>query len=96
MQVTLNSTQAAILSTLVEQGQYPSLETALNAALLQLVDEGHVYSVLDDPSYSAWVEQTREQINVAREQIARGEIQPLGDVLSELRAKVQRAKDSAV
>ena len=56
MQVTLNSTQAAILSTLVKQGQYPSLETALNTALLQIVDEGHVSSVLDDPSYSAWVE----------------------------------------
>ncbi|MGK7890803.1 MAG: hypothetical protein AB4042_15840 [Leptolyngbyaceae cyanobacterium] len=96
MQVTLNSTQAAILSTLVEQGQYPSLETALNAALLQLVDEAHISAVLDNPGYTNWVEQTRKQIHVAREQIARGEVQPLDEVLSELRAKVQRAKDSTV
>ncbi|NEO84044.1 MAG: hypothetical protein F6J87_07275 [Spirulina sp. SIO3F2] len=94
MQVTLNPTQAEILKTLVQQGQYPSLEMALNAALLQLLDE--VPTVTENPSYVAWMEQTRSQINVARSQIAAGEIQTVDGVLAELRAKVQRAKDSAL
>ncbi|MEM9213175.1 MAG: hypothetical protein AAGD25_02415 [Cyanobacteria bacterium P01_F01_bin.150] len=96
MQVTLDPTQAAILSTLVNQGQYPSMQIALNAALLQLLEDAQNSDVLDNPDYAAWVEQTREQINAARAQIARGEVQPLETVLSDLRAKVQRAKDAAI
>ncbi|MEM8642410.1 MAG: hypothetical protein AAGG51_26875 [Cyanobacteria bacterium P01_G01_bin.54] len=93
MQLTLNPLQAEILETLVQHGQYPSLEMALNAALLNLVDE--VPAVADSPDYAAWVEQTRRQINAARAQIAAGEVQTVDAVLAELRAKVQRARDSA-
>ncbi|WP_072622674.1 hypothetical protein [Spirulina major] len=92
MQVTLNPIQTEILETLVQQGQYPSLEMALNAALLGLLDD--VPGGADSPQYAAWVEQTRQQINTARAQIAAGEVQTVDQVLAELRAKVQRAKDS--
>ncbi|MGB0562695.1 MAG: hypothetical protein ACPGVO_12970 [Spirulinaceae cyanobacterium] len=93
MQVTLDPIQTEILATLVKQGQYPSLEMALNAALLQLLDE--IPIVTEDPSYWAWVEQTRNQINLARSQITAGEVQPVDEVLAQLRAKIQQAKDSA-
>lgn len=95
MQVTLNSIQVEILEMLVENGQYPSLEIALDAALLRLIDEGVVSGSVDDPSYSAWVEETRAKVNAARAQTAVGEVQSVDEVLAELRAKVQRAKESA-
>ncbi|MDB9494573.1 hypothetical protein PN441_16250 [Spirulina major CS-329] len=86
MQVTLNPIQAEILETLVQQGQYPSLEMALNAALLG----DDVQEEAESPRYAAWVEQTRQQINAARAQIAAGEVQTVDQVLAELRAKVQQ------
>jgi hypothetical protein len=92
VQVTLNPIQTEILETLVQQGQYPSLEMALNAALLGLLDD--VPEEAESSQYTAWVEQTRQQINTARAQIAAGEVQTVDQVLVELRAKVQRAKDS--
>lgn len=92
MQVTLNPIQTEILETLVQQGQYPSLEMALNAALLGLLDD--VPEGAESSQYTAWVEQTRQQINTARAQIAAGEVQTVDQVLVELRAKVQQAKDS--
>lgn len=95
MQVTLNSIQVEILEMLVENGQYPSLEVALDAALLRLIDEGVVSESVDDPSYNAWVEETHAKVNAARAQAAVGEVQSVDEVLAELRAKVQRAKESA-
>ena len=95
MQVTLNPIQAEILETLVENGQYPSLEVALNAALLRLIDEGAVSESVDHPGYNAWVEETRAKVNEARAQTTAGEVQTVDNVLAELRAKVQRAKESA-
>lgn len=94
MQLTLNPLQSGILETVVQQGQYPSLEIALNAALLGLVDDGA--AVAHAPESVAWVEQTRSQVNAARAQIAAGEVQSVDGVLAELRAKVQRAKGAAV
>ena len=39
MQITLNQTQAQILENLVKQGKYRSLDEAINAALLLLIDD---------------------------------------------------------
>lgn len=96
MQITLSQTQTELLATLVKQGQYPSLETALNAALLLLIDDAALPDSDNSPEYLVWAEATRRKIDIAREQAQRGEVLEADLVLAQLRAKVQTAKEASV
>ena len=98
MQITLNPAQTEVLETLLKQGQYASLEEAINIALLLLINDADAALPDSDrsPEYLVWAETTRRKINSAREQAQRGEVLEADVVLAQLRAKVQTAKESAV
>ncbi|MEG3845306.1 hypothetical protein [Microcoleus sp. herbarium14] len=96
MQITLSQTQTEVLETLVKQGQYPSLEEALNIALLLLIDDAALPDSDRSPKYFVWAQETRRKIDIAREQAQRGEVLEADAVLAQLRTKVQTAKESAV
>jgi len=97
MQITLSQAQTQVLETLVKQGKYPSLEEALNTALLLLIDDDAALPDYDrTPEYLTWAEATRRKIDIAREQAQCGEVLEGDVVLAQLRAKVQTAKESAV
>ncbi len=96
MQITLSQAQTQVLETLVKQGQYPSLEEAINTALLLLMDDAMPIDSDRSPEYLVWAEATRKKIEIAREQAQRGEVLEGDVVLAQLRAKVQTAKESAV
>lgn len=93
MQLTLSQEQTQILETLVKQGQYSSLEEAINTALLLLIDDLTQSDVNNNPNYLAWVEETRKKIDIAREQAQRGEVLNAEDVLAQLRDKVKKARE---
>ena len=95
MQITLSQEQSQILETLVKSGQYPSLELAIDKALLFLIDETVLPDVEQEPSYLAWIETTRQKIEVAQAQVRRGEVFKIEDVVAELRRKVQQAREAA-
>ncbi len=91
MEITLTQTQTQVLETLIQQGCYSSIEDALDTALLLLVEEMTPASLdesLDDPSYSTWVNATRQKIEAAREQAQRGKVLSVETVLTQLREKV--------
>jgi Arc/MetJ-type ribon-helix-helix transcriptional regulator len=96
MQITLSQEQTQVLEALVKHGQYPSLEEALNTALLLLIDDVALSNGNDSPDYLAWVDATRQKIHRAREQAQRGEVLNAEDVLAQLRNKVQQARESTV
>lgn len=96
MQITLSQEQTQVLEALVKSGQYPSLEEAINTALLLLIDDVIISDTNNSPNYLAWVEETRKKIDVAREQAERGEVLNAEDVLSQLRDKVKKAKEVIV
>jgi len=97
MQITLSQAQTQVLETLVKQGKYPSLEEALNTALLLLIDDDAALPDYDrTPEYLTWAEATRRKIDIARKQAQCGEVLEGDVVLAQLRAKVQTAKESAV
>lgn len=96
MQITLSQEQTQVLEALVKHGQYTSLEEALNAALLLLLDDVALSNGNDSPDYLAWVDATRQKINRTREQAQRGEVLNAEDVLAQLRNKVQQARESTV
>jgi antitoxin ParD1/3/4 len=96
MQLTLNQAQTQVLRTLVQQGRYPSLEEALNIALLLLIDEAALPDTDHSSEYLAWVAATRKKIDTAREQARNGEVVSADSVIALLRAKVQTAKEIAV
>jgi Arc/MetJ-type ribon-helix-helix transcriptional regulator len=95
MQITLSPEQTQILETLVERGQYPSPEEALNTALLLLIEAAANPSVRSDSEYFAWIEATRPKIDTALRQASGGEVLEADVVLAQLRAKVQKAKERA-
>jgi Arc/MetJ-type ribon-helix-helix transcriptional regulator len=94
MQITLNQEQIQLIETLVKRGKYPSLEEAINTALLLLIDDISLSDTNDNPEYLAWVQATQEKINLAQEQAKRGEVLKVEDVLAQLRNKVQQAKEA--
>ncbi|MGA9382084.1 MAG: hypothetical protein WBV73_25265 [Phormidium sp.] len=96
MQITLSQEQTQILETLVKQGQYSSLEEAINTALLLLIDDLTQSHTNNNPNYLAWVEETRKKIDIAREQAQRGEVLNAEDVLAQLRDKVKKAREVIV
>ncbi|MGD2180490.1 ribbon-helix-helix domain-containing protein [Lusitaniella coriacea] len=93
MQITLSQEQTQVLETLVKQGKYPSLEEAVNTALLLLVETADLPNGDNSSEYVAWLDATRQKINAAREQAERGEVLEAEVVLAQLRAKVQNAKE---
>ncbi len=96
MQITLSQEQTHVLEALVKYGQYSSLEDALNTALLLLIDDVALSNANDSPDYLAWVNATRQKINLAQEQAKRGEVLNAEDVLAQLRNKVQQARERTV
>ncbi|MCL1464350.1 ribbon-helix-helix domain-containing protein [Argonema galeatum] len=96
MQITLSQEQTQVLETLVKHGQYPSLEEAINTALLLLIDDVTLSDGNNNPNYLAWIEETQKKIDLAREQAQRGEVLKAEDVLAQLRDKVKKAKEVIV
>ncbi len=94
MQITLSQEQSHILETLVKSGRYPSLELAIDQALLFLIDQAVLPDVEPEPAYLAWVETTRRKIEVAQAQVRRGEVLKVEDVVAALRLKVQARTDA--
>ncbi|HAX79400.1 MAG TPA: type II toxin-antitoxin system ParD family antitoxin [Cyanobacteria bacterium UBA11372] len=93
MQITLSQEQTQVLEALVKHGQYPSLEEAINTALLLLIDDVTLSDANNSPNYLAWAEATRKKIDLAREQAQRGEVLNVEDVLAQLRDKVKKARE---
>ncbi|WP_293125388.1 hypothetical protein [Microcoleus sp. bin38.metabat.b11b12b14.051] len=93
MQITLSPHQTQVLEALVKDGQYSSLEEAINTALLLLIDDLTLSDSSNKPNYLAWVEETRNKINIAREQAQCGELLNADDVLAQLRDKVKKARE---
>ncbi len=93
MQITLSQEQTQVLEALVKHGQYPSLEEAINTALLLLIDDVTLSDDANSPNYLAWVQETGKKIDLAREQAQRGELLNADDVLAQLRDKVKKARE---
>ncbi|NJL67226.1 MAG: type II toxin-antitoxin system ParD family antitoxin [Microcoleus sp. SM1_3_4] len=96
MQITLSQEQSQVLEALVKDGQYPSLEEAINTALLLLIDNLTLSDSNNNLNYLAWVQETRKKIDIAREQAQRGEVLNADDVLAQLRDKVRKARETSL
>jgi Arc/MetJ-type ribon-helix-helix transcriptional regulator len=96
MQIILSQEQTQVLEALVRHGKYPSIEEAINTALLLLIDDVDQADANDSPEYLAWVQATQQKINLAREQAQRGEVLNAEDILTQLRKKVQQAREARV
>lgn len=92
MQITLSTQQSQILESLSQQGKYPSLEDAINAALVLLADEIIQQNPEETPEYLAWVEQTRLKLEEGAQAAERGEVLDADVVIASLRAKVDAAR----
>ena len=88
MAVTLSAEQTYLLTLLVQQGRYPSLQDALDTALMLLVDETELEAPEDNPQYFQLLEQTRNQVEEGLAQLERGEVLDGETVIAQLRQKV--------
>ena len=84
MRITLSSQQSKALESLSQRGGYPSLEDAIDAALLLLADEVMQRDSAETPEYLAWVEQTRLKIEEGMRSAEQGAVLDVDDVLTRL------------
>ena len=96
MQITLSSQQSKILESLSQQGGYPSLEDAIDIALVLLADEVTQNSSAENPDYLAWVEQTRLKLDEGIQAAEKGEMFDADVVLAQLQRKVDAARETSV
>ena len=96
MQITLSAEQSQILETLSQQGQYESLETAINQALLLLAAQVTEHNPDITPEYLEWLERTRLEIDVGIQAAAANDVIDADLILAQLRQKVDIAKAKSV
>jgi len=94
MQIALSSQQSQILQSLAQQGEYASLEDAIDTALVLLAEEIAQQKSDQTPEYLAWVEQTRLKIERGIQAAERGDVLDADVVLARLRSKVEAARSA--
>ncbi|MDJ1168581.1 hypothetical protein PMG71_03985 [Roseofilum sp. BLCC_M154] len=93
MMIALTEEQTQVLTLLVKQGRYASLQEALDAALMLLVDETELEELEDNPQYLQWLEHTRQKLEEGLEQSKRGDVLDGETVIAKLRQKVLSARE---
>ncbi|MEM6502117.1 MAG: hypothetical protein AAF685_09800 [Cyanobacteria bacterium P01_C01_bin.89] len=92
MQITLSQEQSRILESLFQQGDYESLETMIDAALLLLAEQLAERTQSVDPDYLAWMEKTRLKLDAGIDDMQENRTVPLEAVLTQLQDKVTKAQ----
>lgn len=84
MNITLKPDQAELITQKINSGKYNNAEEII-AEALQLLEER-------DREYQTWVEETRGKIDVAIEELRRGEGIDGDVVVAQLKAKLRQAR----
>lgn len=92
MQITLSAQQSKALEMISHRGGYPSLENAIDTALILLADEVTQQDSMETPEHLEWIEQTRLKVEEAERNIDQGAVLEVDDVLAKLRNKVETAR----
>ncbi|MDJ1173035.1 hypothetical protein [Roseofilum capinflatum] len=93
MMIALSEEQTQVLTLLVKQGRYASLQEALDAALILLVDETELEEPENNSQYLQWLEHTRQKLEEGLEQSKRGDVLDGETVIAQLRQKVLSARE---
>lgn len=86
MNLTLTPEQAQIIQAQIQSGRFTNPEEAIELAL-RLLERS-------DESYAEWVEETRQKIQVAVEQVDQGEVLDGATVVAQLREKLRKAHEA--
>ncbi len=86
MTITLKPDQEQFVQAQLEAGRYADAEAVISQAfrLLEEYQDG----------YAEWLTQTREKVQIGIEQAERGEVLDGETVITNLRAKIQQARDA--
>lgn len=86
MNVTLKSEQAELIQQQINSGKYQTPEEVI-AEALQLLDRR-------DREYENWVEETRQKVDIAIEELRQGEGIDGELVIAQLKDKLKQARQS--
>jgi len=86
MNVTLKSEQAELIQQQINSGKYQTPEEVI-AEALQLLDRR-------DREYENWVEETRQKVDIAIEELRQGEGIDGEVVIAQLKDKLKQARQS--
>lgn len=86
MNLTLTPEQAQIIQAQIQSGRFTNPEEAIELAL-RLLERSN-------ENYAEWVEETRQKIQVAIEQIDRGEVLDRETVVAQLQEKLRTARET--
>lgn len=84
MNITLKPEQSELIQQKINSGKYNNAEEVI-AAALQLLSQR-------DREYETWVEETREKVDVAVEELRRGEGIDGNVVIAQLKEKLRQAR----
>ena len=84
MNITLKNEQAELIQQKINSGKYNNAEEVIGEAL-QLLEQR-------DREYQTWVEETREKVDVAIEELRRGEGIDGDVVVAQLKEKLRQAR----
>jgi antitoxin ParD1/3/4 len=88
MNITLKPEQAELIQQKINSGKYNNAEEVI-AEALQLLSQR-------DLEYQTWVEETREKVDIAIEELRRGEGIDGDVVITQLKEKLRQARQKQV
>jgi antitoxin ParD1/3/4 len=86
MNLTLTPEQAQIIQAQIQSGRFTNPEEAIELAL-HLLERSN-------ESYAEWVEETRQKIQVAVDQVDRSEVLDGATVVAQLQEKLRKAREA--
>lgn len=74
MNIQLKPEQLEFIQTKIESGRYKSFEEVISEAFKALEERDRKLSPKEENAYQKWVEETGQKVDIAREELKRGEV----------------------
>ena len=92
MNITLKPDKAELIQQKINSGKYKNADQIIAEALQLLEQRDRASALAELPEYQIWVEETRVKVDVAIEELRRGEGIEGDVVVAQLKEKLRKAR----
>ncbi|WP_204103177.1 MULTISPECIES: type II toxin-antitoxin system ParD family antitoxin [Spirulina sp. CCY15215] len=92
MNIQLQPKHLKFIQTQIESGRYQSSEEVISEAFRALEERDRKISRAKNMNYQKWVEETGQKVDVAREELKRGEVLDGENFVAQLQEQLKQAR----
>ncbi|MGK7926878.1 MAG: type II toxin-antitoxin system ParD family antitoxin [Spirulina sp.] len=92
MNIQLQPKHLEFIQTQIKSGRYKSSEEVISEAFKVLEERDRKISRAKDMNYQKWVEETGQKLDIAREELKRGEVLDGENFVTQLQEQLKQAR----